>query len=149
MSNSSAAHKALKRRVAMAVGQLPISRAFVRETGQGRVGGRRAQARNIRGDVVDYYDGEQQMRFGVVGGADVEAFVAPLGRHVEIECKTGAGAQSPDQRLFSRAVEPFGVVYLVVRTEAEAVDAVWSIYEADVAIALAAGLVVDKVARRP
>lgn len=148
MSRSSAAHKALKRRVALAVGQLPFARAFVRETGQGRVGGRRSTARNVHGEVVDYYDGEQPIRFGIVGGADVEAFVAPFGRHVELECKTGTGKPSAEQALFSRAVLPFGVRYLVVRDEAEAVDAVWAIYEEDVAAAQRAGFVVDMVHRR-
>lgn len=136
-------HKALKRRVALAVGQLPFARAFVRETGQGRVGGRRIQARTSKGEVVDCYEGEQQIRFGVVGGADVEAFVAPFGRHVELECKTGRGELSDVQVMFSRAVVPFGVVFAEVRSVEDAVALVTRIHNEDVEIAKRAELVVD------
>lgn len=140
MSIGSNAHKNLKRAVALAIGQLPYARAFLRETGQGRVGGRRTPARTLAGgEVVDAYVGEQPMKFGVVGGADVEAFVAPFGRHVELEIKTGTGAQSEDQRMFAAAVQPFGVSYVVVRSVDEALEAVRSIHERDTALAVAAG----------
>lgn len=143
------AHKALKRAVAMAIGQLPFARAFVRETGQGRVGGRRHAARVIgTGDDVDAYLGEQPIRFGIVGAADVEAFVAPLGRHVELECKTGKGKLSDEQIMFSRAVRPFGVTYVEVRSVEEALEAVRRIHAEDLAIAQRAGLVVDSHGRR-
>ena len=132
---SAAEHKALKRRIALAIGQLSFARAFVRETGQGRTGGRRSAARVIAtGEVVDTYVGETTIRFGVVGGADVEAFVAPLGRHVEIEAKTGAGRQSPEQKMFAGAVEPFGVLYIVARTVEEAVEAVTQAHQEDTAL---------------
>lgn len=133
-------HKNLKRQIALAVGTLPYARAFLRETGQGRVGGRRVAARVIAScEAVDAYLGESPIRFGVIGGADVEAFVGPLGRHVELEVKTGKGAQSPEQRMFAAAVAPFGVRYVVVRTVEEAVEAVRRIHEEDTALLKRAG----------
>ena len=136
MTTASDAHKNLKRAVTMAIGQLPYARAFLRETGQGRVGGRRVPARTLSGgEVIDAYMGEQRIKFGIVGGADIEAFVAPFGRHVELECKTGTGEQSPEQKMFSRAVAPFGVRYIVVRSVEEAVAAVKAIHDEDTELA--------------
>jgi len=143
MTTPANAHKALKRQVALAVGQLLFARAFVRETGQGRVGGRRVQARTSKGEMVDCYEGEQPIRFGIVGAADVEAFVAPFGRHVELECKTGKGELSDVQIMFSKAVKPFGVVFAVVRSAEEAVALVTRVHEEDRELARRGGFVVD------
>lgn len=129
------AHKSLKREVALAIGQLPFARAFIRETGQGHVGARRVTARLMSGEVTDVMLGGQTIRFGIVGAADVEAFVGPLGRHVELECKTGTGRLSDEQEMFAAAVRPFGVVFAVVRSAAEAVEIVRKIHEDDARLA--------------
>jgi len=60
------------------------------------------------------------VKCGNPGQADVLAVVAPRGRLVGIECKTGSGVQSDDQKNWQAALESRGGVYGVVRSVEEA-----------------------------
>lgn len=133
MSKGSNAHKDLKRRVQLAVGQLPFARCFLRETGAGVVGAKHKRVYD-GAQWVDGWVGGQRIKFGIEGGADLEAFVGPLGRHVEIEIKTGDGRLSTPQRRFRDAVEPFGVIYIEGRSVEDVVAQICAINERDTRI---------------
>lgn len=139
MSRGSDAHRNLKRAVAVAIGQLPYARAFIRETGQGWVGGRVERVRTLKGAHVDAVVGATRITFGVPGGADIEVVVAPLGRHIELEVKTGRGKKSRRQRMFGAAIARFGVVYEVVRDVDHALKIVERVNTADLLLTSAAG----------
>ena len=132
MSAGSDAHRDLKRAIQREVGQLPYARCFLRETGQGVVGGRRTSLwDNRKQRQVTAWIGGSVVRFGVVSGADLVAVVAPLGRHVELEVKTGSASPSKKQRMFGVAIEKFGAVYRVVRSVEEALAIVSAVNAAD------------------
>jgi hypothetical protein len=54
------------------------------------------------------------------GGPDLLAAVAPLGRLVGLECKTGSATATPEQRRCHEALRRVGVVVSVVRSVEEA-----------------------------
>lgn len=54
------------------------------------------------------------------GGPDILAGIAPLGRMIALECKTGTARLSPDQRAVHAALRAVGVVVHVVRNVEEA-----------------------------
>ena len=72
-------------------------------------------------------DGERDGRyakFGLVpGAADILGLVAPSGRFLALECKTGKGRPTAEQKLFLNLVRSLGGVSRVVRTKEEAQEA--------------------------
>ena len=60
------------------------------------------------------------VRFGVPGQADLTG-ILPRGVRLEIEVKTNAGQQTPEQKNYQRIIERFGGVYVLARS----VDDVW------------------------
>lgn len=54
------------------------------------------------------------VRFGAVGSPDIVAVCS--GRYVGIECKTGKGKQTDNQKSFQEALERAGGMYLLVRS---------------------------------
>lgn len=85
-----------------------------------RTFGTRADMRLWRQNTgaVSYHG--RTVRFGIPGAADLTG-ILPGGLRLEIECKSAAGRQSPDQRKYQRIVERFGGVYVLARS----VDDVW------------------------
>lgn len=62
--------------------------------------------------------------FGLgVGGADLVGIHKPTGRFVAFEVKTPDGKQTPEQVAWARAVTQAGGLYVVVRSPAEALEA--------------------------
>ena len=55
------------------------------------------------------------IKYGLVGAADIEGLLV-TGRHVEIECKTGAGKQSEAQCNFEAMILRFHGVYILARS---------------------------------
>ncbi len=61
------------------------------------------------------------VRFGVPGQADLTGILSN-GTRLEIEVKTNAGQQTPEQKAYQRIIERFGGVYVLARS----VDDVWA-----------------------
>jgi hypothetical protein len=61
---------------------------------------------------------------GPRGMADVCGILAPCGRWIALECKTGQAYQSPAQRVWQRLVEAHGGMYRVVRCLEDVAQAV-------------------------
>lgn len=69
--------------------------------------------------------GRHYIRYGLGNGsADIIVIVAPVGRLVALECKVGREKQSSDQIEWERAVRSVGGYYAVVRSVADAREAV-------------------------
>ncbi len=60
--------------------------------------------------------GGRVVRYGIKGGADLIGIMAPRGRFLAIEVKTGGAKQSPQQKSFERIVTSRGGLYLVSRS---------------------------------
>ena len=58
----------------------------------------------------------QVVRFGVPGQADISGILAPHGRRIEIEAKTGSGRQNKNQRKFQAMIEKHGGLYVLARS---------------------------------
>lgn len=56
------------------------------------------------------------IRFGTPGQADISGVLAPSGRRVEIEVKTGSAVQSKEQRNWQAMIEKHGGLYVVARS---------------------------------
>jgi hypothetical protein len=56
------------------------------------------------------------VRFGVPGTADIMGIIAPTGRMLAIEVKSGTGKQRPEQERFQRVVTAFGGLYILARS---------------------------------
>lgn len=100
-------HTALVEASLLAVGQLPGVVAWKNTTGVGR---------SLASD--------RKIRFGLNGSSDLLAVVAPHGRFLGMEMKTGGAVQSKQQKAFQRAIEDLGGVYVVVRQVADALAGV-------------------------
>jgi hypothetical protein len=107
MSDHSAAHADLKRRILLAIGALD----GVRVTGRTSVG----QAKTENGEHV---------AFGLwVGLADVVGIVAPYGRWLALEVKTGNARPNADQKRFLAMIRGWGGIAEVVRSVDDALAA--------------------------
>ena len=58
--------------------------------------------------------GNRLIRFGIPGQADLTGILAD-GRRLEIEVKSAAGRQTPQQAAFGRTIERFNGIYLLAR----------------------------------
>lgn len=94
-------HKLLCRRLQLGVGGSPFARCWPQETGKGR-------ALNNPQHII---------AFGVKGGADISGVLAPLGRRVELEAKTGNARQNNNQKAFQKMITRFGGIYMVVHAQ--------------------------------
>jgi hypothetical protein len=109
MKGSSAAHTALVSAVLAAIGALP-----------GVVAGANASG------LARYMSESTGKRFAVPygwpmnGGPDILAIVAPLGRLVALECKTGDAVPTKEQRACHAALRGVSAAVHVVRTVDEA-----------------------------
>ena len=59
------------------------------------------------------------VRAGIPGQADISGIIAPSGRRLEIECKSGTGRQTEAQKAWQRMIEGMGGVYVVARSTAD------------------------------
>ena len=56
------------------------------------------------------------IRFGSHGMADISGILAPLGRRIEIECKSPTGRQTEAQIKWQRMIEKHGGLYVLARS---------------------------------
>lgn len=108
--NRSAAHTALVNAILAELGALPGVIMGINSSGQ-------AREYNADGEVV------RRISYGWPtsdGGTDILVAVAPLGRLVALEAKTGDAKAKPNQRAVHNALRAVGVVVAVVRSVDEA-----------------------------
>jgi len=67
---------------------------------------------------------KQIIKFGRKGEADIEVVLAPRGRVLYLEVKTGSGTQNVDQINFSNYMKKVGAQYHVIHTVEEALEIV-------------------------
>lgn len=61
--------------------------------------------------------GQQYVKYGLPGAADIQCLQGPNGRFIGIECKRELGGRvSADQEAWGRAVESAGGLYIVARS---------------------------------
>lgn len=96
-------HQKLVDDILFAVGSLPRVRAWPRQVG---------------------FDYLRKIKFGLEGETDIDGIIAPSGRKLCIEVKTGTGRLSAAQKRYRDMVVKFGAVYVEARSVQDAVDAV-------------------------
>ncbi len=109
-NGSSAAHTVLIRAILAELGAMPGIVIGINPTGRARY----MSETTGRAYVVPY-------GFPGPGAPDLLAAVAPLGRLVALECKTGGARPTADQRRCHAALRAVGVEVHVVRSVADAV----------------------------
>lgn len=62
------------------------------------------------------HDGQRVISFGLKGSADIMGIIAPAGRFLAIEVKTGSAKQNKNQLAFARMIEKMGGIYVVARS---------------------------------
>lgn len=70
------------------------------------------------------FDIVKKIKYGIKGETDLQGIVAPFGRSLFIEVKTGGGVLSDEQEIFRAMVEKFGGIYVLARSVQDAVDGV-------------------------
>ena len=60
-------------------------------------------------------DGNQVVRYGLVGSADLSGILSD-GRRLEIEVKSAKGRQRQQQKQFQRMIERFNGIYILARS---------------------------------
>lgn len=58
----------------------------------------------------------QVVRAGVKGQADISGILAPSGKRIEVEVKTGGATTSEAQRNWRAMMEKFGALYVLARS---------------------------------
>ncbi len=109
MKGSSAAHTALVKEILAAIGALPGVVAGANASGQAR--------------YVSEHTGKRfHVPYGwpMKGSPDLLVALAPLGRLVALECKTGGATATAEQRACHAALRAVGVAVHVVRSVDEA-----------------------------
>lgn len=64
--------------------------------------------------------------FGVIGQADITGILAPGGKRLEIEVKTGSDKPSDQQLRFAAMIRAAGGIYVVARSVDDAIEGVRS-----------------------
>lgn len=98
--NNAKQHQKLVDDLLYAVGRLPNVRVWPRVVGVGR-------AINNSNHVI---------RFGIPGESDIDGIVAPTGRKLSIEVKTGSGALSKEQQRWRNMIVKFGGLHIEARS---------------------------------
>lgn len=70
------------------------------------------------------FDYLRKIKFGVEGEADIQGIIAPNGRMLSIECKTGTGRLSAAQKRWRAMVEKYGGLYIEARSLNQVIDEV-------------------------
>lgn len=78
----------------------------------------RAFSRNVGSNTTTW------VKFGTVGEADIMVLLAPRGRVLYLEAKTGKGVQRKSQKIFQSVVESYGAQYHVFHSVEEAINIV-------------------------
>lgn len=70
------------------------------------------------------FDYMRKIKFGVEGEADLQGIIAPTGRMLSIECKTGKGKLNAAQKRWRAMVLKFGGLYIEARSLQQVIDEV-------------------------
>ena len=106
-----ASEQALMRRIMLAIGSLPDLYLWRNSPG--------------KAEVWDPQTGAPRMlSFGVVGSADLCGILLPHGRFLGLEVKTATGRVEPHQEAWLARIRSFGGFACVVRSEAQACEAI-------------------------
>lgn len=62
------------------------------------------------------FDQFRSIKYGLKGSADILGIVAPEGKFLAIEVKTGHAKQSKDQQAFQAMVEKMGGIFILARS---------------------------------
>ena len=125
--NNSEAHSALVNAVLLEIGKRhPKVTAWKNHTGQAYTPGSVVDALNFvmsnffKMSAADCFKLARSklipISFGVTGQADISGIIAPEGRRLEIEIKTGKGKQSEAQLRYQAMIKRSGGVYVLVRS---------------------------------
>lgn len=87
-------------RIMLAVGSSPNIRIWPRVVGVGRAIG----------------NPDQVIKFGMKGESDIDGIIAPYGRKLSIEVKTGSAVLNKDQEKYRAMIEKFGGLYIEARS---------------------------------
>lgn len=93
--NNSKQHQQLLDDIMLHVGSLPNIRIWPRSVG---------------------FDELRKIRYGIPGESDLDGIIAPMGRRLHVEIKTGSGEMSEKQKKFREMIERFGGVYIEARS---------------------------------
>lgn len=118
-------HRNLKNHIRAALGGMQGVVCWNNESGQGFVGGIGTKCLSCGGPRR-----RTAIKYGVGdGGSDLLALVAPHGKLLAIEVKTGNATLQPNQRRFRALVESMGGRYVTARSVDDAVKAVKEIQD--------------------
>lgn len=81
-----------------------------------RTFGTRSDMRIWRANTGAARFGNQVVRFGIPGQADITGLLLPSGRRLEIEVKSHSGEQRPEQKDFEAMIKRFGGLYILARS---------------------------------
>jgi hypothetical protein len=98
--NNAAAHQKLVDELLFAFGSRPNIRVWIRVVG---------------------YDYKNHIAFGIPGESDIQGIVAPAGRMLSIEVKTGKAVLSEKQMRWRNVVLKFGGIFVEARSVAQAI----------------------------
>lgn len=120
----SRSEKSIMNATLVAVSSLPDALVWRNNTGQAWQGGR-VQAR-VGGQItvqpgMVILANARPVSFGLAGSADIIGAVQ--GRPVAVESKTNTGRQAPEQSAFQRQWVKAGGLYVLARTESDAIEA--------------------------
>ncbi len=75
-------------------------------------------------EAIQFLQRQRTVTFGIPGQADTSGILAPGGRRLEIEIKTGSDRLRPEQATFKEMVVRAGGIYVEARSVEDAVDGV-------------------------
>lgn len=93
--NNYAAHQRLVDDLLYHIGKSPYIRVWPRQVG---------------------FDKQKKIHYGRKGEPDIDGLIAPYGRRLGIECKTGSAELSEDQLRFREMYIKFGAIYIIARS---------------------------------
>jgi len=96
-------HQKLVDEILLAVGSMPTVRLWTRPVG---------------------FDQSRNIKYGIKGEADLQGIIAPRGRALAIECKTGNAVLSKEQKLWRAMFEKFGGLYILARDVNQVVECI-------------------------
>lgn len=63
------------------------------------------------------------IRYGLMGESDIDGIIAPLGKRLSIEVKTGKAIRTPQQKRFAEMIIKFGGLYVLARSMDDVIEA--------------------------
>ncbi len=117
--NNTKAHEQLVDDILFAIGSIPAVRVQKRKVGKAVPWGQIKKAMNLRS-----FNDLRPIDWGIKGEADIQGWIAPFGRGLAVECKTGSGELEEDQEKWRTMFVKVGGLHIVARSVDDALDAV-------------------------